>query len=201
MYWRIFYLYFRQYKSWQQRLSEIPLIKPKIYRRMSMIGMFVRVAESELQNYISDSLLFENLIDDEAFDENPNVCDIDKTWDAISFLLTGYGPSDLSNAKPPLSWTIFGSNVLNENQDLGYGPANYLTADQVILLNSELSKISSKDLEANYDASKMNELGLYPNSWEKLQDEMDYIGNHFESLKKFYATAAINGQAVICYLS
>ncbi len=168
---------------------------------MSMIGMFVKVTETELQKYISDSSLFENLIDDETFDENPNVCDIDKTWDAISFLLTGYGPSDLSNAKQPISWTIFGSSVLDENQDLGYGPANYLTAEQVILLNSELSKISSKDLEVNYDANKMNELGLYPNSWGNPQDEMDYIGNHFESLKIFYANAAINGHAVICYLS
>jgi hypothetical protein len=110
-----------------------------------MIGMFVTVTENELQDYISDSSLFENLLDDEAFDENNNVCDIDKTWDAISYLLTGYGPSDLNNAKPPLSWTIFGSRVLDEDQDLGYGPANYLTAEQVVLLNSELSKISSKD--------------------------------------------------------
>ena len=163
--------------------------------------MFVSVAETKLQDYISDSLLFENLIDDEAFDDNPNVCDIDKTWDAISFLLTGYGSSDLSNAKPPLSWTIFGSGVLDENQDLGYGPANYLTAEQVILLNSALSNISAKDLEVKYDADKMDELGLYPNSWGKPQDEMDYIGNHFERLKIFYSTAATNGQAVIYYLS
>ncbi|MEO6233457.1 MAG: YfbM family protein [Ferruginibacter sp.] len=168
---------------------------------MSMIGKFVRVTENELQNYISDSLLFENLLDDEAFDEGQNVCDIDKTWDAISYLLTGYGPSDLNNAKPPISWTIFGSSVLDENQDLGYGPGNYLTVEQVALVNAELSKISLKDLMVNYNADKMNDLGLYPNSWGKPEDEMDYIGNHFESLKIFYLTAAANEQAVICYLS
>lgn len=168
---------------------------------MSMIGMFVRVTETELQDYISDSTLFENLIDHEDFDENPRVCNIDKTWDAISYLLTGHGPSDLSNAKPPVSWTIFGSDVLDKNQDLGYGPANYLTVEQVALLNNKLSNISSKDLEANYNADKMNELELYPNSWRKAEDEMNYIGNHFESLKKFYSTAASNRQAVICYLS
>ena len=168
---------------------------------MSMIGMFVRVTETELQNYISDSLLFENLIDDEAFDENPNVCDINKAWDVISYLLTGCGPSDLNNAKPPLSWTIFGSYVLDENQDLGYGPANYLTADQVAFLNEELSNISSKELATNFDTVRMNELGIYPNFWGKLEDEIDYISYHFESLKQFYSTAATNGQAVICYLS
>jgi len=168
---------------------------------MSMIGMFLRVTENELQDYIADSSLFENLFDDEAFDDNNNVCDIDKTWDAISYLLTGYGPSDLNNAKAPLSWTIFGSSVLDEDQDLGYGPANYLTAEQVVLLNSELSKISSKDLVANYNADKMNQLGLYPNSWGEPEEEMNYIGRHFENLKLFFSTAANNGQAVICYLS
>lgn len=166
-----------------------------------MIGMFVRVSKTELENYISDSLLFENLLDDENFDENPNVCDIDKAWDAISYLLTGYGPSNLSQAKPPLSWTIFGSGILDENQDLGYGPANYLTAEQVLLLHAALSNISSKDLELHYDADKMNALGLYPNSWGNPQDEMDYIGSHFENLKTFYSNAATNNQAVICYLS
>ena len=68
---------------------------------MSMIGMFVRVTETELQSYISHSSLSENLIDDEAFDENQNICDINKAWDAISYLLTGYAPSELNNAKPP----------------------------------------------------------------------------------------------------
>ena len=121
---------------------------------MSMIGMFVDGTDAELQNYICDSLLFENLIDDDAFEENLNVCDINKAWDAISYLVTGFGPSELINAKPPLSWTIFGAYILDENQDLGYGPANYLTADQVALINEELSNISSKDIAANYDAEK-----------------------------------------------
>jgi hypothetical protein len=166
-----------------------------------MIGMFVRVTETELQDYLSDSSLFENLLDDEAFDENENVCDIDKTWDAISYLLTGCGASDLNNAMQPISWTIFGSRVLDEDQDLGYGPANYLTAKQVALLNSELSKISSEDLGVNFNADKMNQLGIYPNSWGKPEEEMEYIGQYFEILKLFYSTAAANGQAVICYLS
>lgn len=168
---------------------------------MSMIGIFVRVTENELQEYISDSSLFENLLDNEDFDEKKNVCDIDKTWDAISYLLTGCGPSDLNSADPPISWTIFGSSVLDEKQDLGYGPANYLTAEQVKILNSELSKITAKDLAANFNANKMNQLGIYPNFWGEPEEEMDYIGKHFESLKLFYSTASNNGQAIICYLS
>ena len=168
---------------------------------MSMIGIFVRVTESELQNYLSDSSLFENLIDDDAFDENPNVCDIDKSWDVISFLLTGYEAAELANAKTPLCWTVFGAGVLDEDQDLGYGPANYLTAEQVVLVNAALADISLKNLETNYDAHKMNELKIYPNSWGTPQDEMDYINNHLQSLKAFYASAAASKQAVICYLS
>jgi len=166
-----------------------------------MIGMFLRINKNELEEYINDSSLFENRIDAEENFEEPSSCDIDKSWDALSFLITGVGPTELDKARPPLTWTIFGAYILDENQDLGYGPANYLTPEQVKELNNALKKLSDLDLQKNYDFEKMNNLDIYPNFWTDQRDEMTYLLQHFSKLKDFYATAAINDQAVISYLS
>lgn len=168
---------------------------------MSMIGMFVRVGEPELQQYISNSSLFEDFLDSDEFDGHPRVCDIDKTWDVLSYLLTGCALEDIGDAEPPFSWVIFGAHVLDAAMDLGYGPANYVTAEQVQLINKALADITVKNLEAKYDADQINASGIYPNAWGSTEDEMDYIGDNFEALKAFYNTAAVEGQAVICYLS
>jgi len=168
---------------------------------MSMIGKFFQVTDNELEEYLANSLLFEKRIDAEDSDEGSNVCDIDKSWDALSFLLTGFGPSELKKAEAPLSWVIFGAQILDENQDLGYGPAGYLTSDQVSDLNNALNRIPISQLKENYDPAKMNELGIYPNFWENNEDEIDYLINHFIKLKEFYKISSLNGQAVITYLS
>lgn len=168
---------------------------------MSMVGIFIRVTGDELQEYINDSSLFEERIDDEANDHDPGICDINKAWDALSFLLTGYGPAELEKANTPLSWTIFGAHTLDEKQDLGYGPANYLTVEEVKEVNNALLNISSLQLKNNYNSQKMNELGIYPNNWEKIEDEIKYLSRHFEDLKEFYSKAAANSHAVITYIS
>ena len=62
---------------------------------MSMIGKFFQVTDNELEEYLANSLLFEKRIDAEDSDEGSNVCDFDKSWDALSFLLTGCLPRRL----------------------------------------------------------------------------------------------------------
>ncbi len=53
---------------------------------MSMIGNLLRVTKAELEEYLKDSSLLEKSIyDEETDDENPNLVDIDKSWDGIVF--------------------------------------------------------------------------------------------------------------------
>ena len=167
---------------------------------MSMMGIFIPLSAQELEKYVKDSTLFDLMLDD-ALDEeeNPDWLDIEKSWDGLSFLLTGVGPDEIAKAAPPLSWMIFGAHVLDPDQDLGYGPASYLTPQEVKELAAALSGISIPQLKANYDSAKMNELELYPNNWD--DEGIDFLLPHFEQLKKFYAKAAANNQAVVTYLS
>ena len=75
---------------------------------MGMIGNFLRVSSAELEEYLKDSSLLENRIyDEECEDEDPNMIDIDKSWDGIIFLLTGqsFENSDHPLTRVYIQWT------------------------------------------------------------------------------------------------
>jgi len=164
---------------------------------MSMIGNLLRVKKSELDEYLQDSsLLEERIYQDDG--EEPNLIDIDKAWEGIIFLLTG---SNLAEAEDPLVAILFSGQLLDEEQDLGYGPAHYLTPQQVVELNDELAKFSVEDSKEKFNTEKMMELGVYPEIWDEGDQAFDYLSEHFLILQQFFNTAAANNEAVITYLS
>ncbi|MCW3105754.1 MAG: hypothetical protein JWQ09_260 [Segetibacter sp.] len=166
---------------------------------MSMIGNLLRVTNAELEAYLEDSSLLENRIyDDEAETEDPNLVDIDKSWDGILFLLTGQKFDE--NSDHPLTKVLFSGQMIDEDQNLGYGSGQYLRPNQVKELSEEISKISDEDLRKRYDAKKMTELDVYPNSWED-DDIVDYLTDNFRTIQKVYAEAAKNDEAIITFIN
>lgn len=162
---------------------------------MSMIGNLLRVTPAELEAYRKDSTQLENRIYADA--ENPNLVDIDKAWDGIMFLLTG---QNLENLDHPLAGVLFSGQLVDEDQDLGYGPAHYVTPEQVQELHAAISVITTDELRRKFDAKKMAELEIYPNVWEH-EDTPDYLIEYFETIQEVYATAAQNGEAVITFIN
>lgn len=127
---------------------------------MSMIGNLLRVTKAELEAYLNDS----SLLEDRLYDENEepdyqNPDDIDKAWEGILFLLTGNGASTIDH---PLAKVLFSGQLIDKDQDLGYGPAHYVTPEQVVDLNNQISKITIADLRLKFDPEKMTTLGIYP---------------------------------------
>jgi hypothetical protein len=169
---------------------------------MSMIGYLLRVTKPELDQYIEDSSLLEERAFLEEDIEDENLLDIDKTWEGILYLLTGYNLEQIGNASPPLSWAFLSGQIIDEELDMGYGPANYCMPDQVKMIADALKELPSETLKQRYNAAKMQELEIYPFDW--LQDEngiLEYVLEHYESMREFYAIAARNNQAVITYLN
>jgi len=164
---------------------------------MSMIGKLLRVSSNELEAYLKDSSLLEARLDAALDHDDPNLVDIDKSWDGINFLLTG---SIVGDSDHPLEKILFSMQYIDENQDLGYGPGNYVTSKQVKELNEQISKISSQELGKRYDSKKMEELELYPNSWDET-DMPSYLIENFKTVQEVYAMAAKNDQAIITFLS
>ena len=165
---------------------------------MSMIGNLLRVTKTELEEYLKDSSLLENRIyNDDSENEDLNLVDIDKSWDGIIFLLTG---QNFDNSNHPLTKVLFSGQIIDEEQDLGYGPGQYLTPEQVKEVNEQISKISIEELSKKFDAKRMTELEVYPNIWED-EDEVNYLTEYFQTIQEVYAEASKNDEAIITFIN
>ena len=165
-----------------------------------MIGNLFRVTMKDLEEILEDSSLLEDLVDAEDNVSLNNLLDIDKSWEGIFYLLTGHGIAELDDAKPPLSWALFSLQLIDEEQDMGYGPAHYIDADQVKQLNKELDNITEEELKQRYNGKQMDEAGIYPEVWAEAES-LDYVLDYFGQLKEFYKQAEKESMAVITFLN
>lgn len=151
--------------------------------------------EEQLKSFIENSVLLEEYVDSEEMEDSEYKLDIHKSWDAINYLLTQAAPTS-----PILTKAIFSGQILDEGQDMGYGPAQYLTTEQVKEISDALSNIPEVNLRRSYNASEMNAAGIYPQSWENNKEEIDWLVKDYRKLKKFYLLAAKQAQAIITYI-
>lgn len=161
---------------------------------MGMICNMLRVSLSQLETYLQDSELLANRIHAE---NDPQLYDIDKSWDGIIYLLTGSNSSDTTQF---LSRIIFSGQLVDKNQDLGTGPAHYLLPAQVKDINDQIRGIDPASLKEKFNASAMKELGVYPNVWDH-EDAADYLIEYFETVQEIYASASANDEAIITFIS
>ncbi len=143
-----------------------------------------------------------NLLDNIASkDLDENNIDLDKAWHGIHFLLTGQA----DGGEAPWAWTINGGEMLGddpEGYELGYGPALFLTPEQVQAVAQALISLSKNDFAARFDAKAMTKKDIYPNIWERdSQEALDYLLYYYEILVAFYQRAAARNLAVIQWLS
>jgi hypothetical protein len=165
---------------------------------MGMIGNLYRVTKEQLDQYLKgSSVLEDDLYTDDS--ENPNLTDLDKAWDGIIFVLTG---DNMENSiDHPLTKVLFSGQIINEEEDMGYGPAHYLTPEQVADLNNQVSVITIADLKMNYDPVRMLALDVYPEIWEEGDGAFDYIAENFNTLKNVFSEATKNGEAIITFIN
>ena len=146
---------------------------------MSMIMNLLRISKQELESYIDKPDLFlENRVDD-AYS-----MDIDKAWGGILYLLTGkaFASGSPEDEVDSLNRIFFSAQFFDEDMDVGYGPAHYLTPEQVAGINRKIASLTEADLKARYNPEAMNkEKKLYPSlDWnEKI---FDYLYFHFQAL-------------------
>ncbi len=164
---------------------------------MSMIGNYRRVTESELSRICDDPNSISDFLNAESNDDTePRELDIDKSWHAIHFLL---------NDSPwegtyPFDCVVMGGECIGE-QDVGYGPARYLTVQQVKDVANSIGQLSAWELLAKFDASRMNDEEIYPQGWRDEIEERDYISQYYLALVSFFKEAADANDAMIVYLN
>lgn len=161
---------------------------------MSMIGNFLQLSPEELRSLIADPPSVESFIYPNG-EENESNIDVDKAWHGIHYLLAG----DPWDGEPPLGNVVLGGTKIGG--DVGYGPAHYLTSDEVQAVASALKDITPERFHARYVASELSKNEIYPEIWDSPDDARRYLTSWYEMLRDYYLDAGNKGRAMLKYFN
>jgi len=159
-----------------------------------MSASFVSISEGELQSLLQDTSKVTELFLRRLRERNETSgLDIDKSWAAIHFMLTG----SPWGGNPPESLPILGGTPIGD--DTGYGPARYLSSELVKQANGVLAALPVEKLRERFIPSALEEAEVYPAGiWVSEGEEgFAYIQHWYEKLRRFYASAAGNNNSVL----
>lgn len=161
-----------------------------------MIGNLCAISGAQLEALINDPSSIRSLLyPDNGGSWPKNHLYLDKAWHGIHFTLNGQA----WGGEEPLFNAILGGTEIGE--DIGYGPANYLTPEQVRSLASALKAIPPELFWSRINRSALAAAKIYPNIWERDSDAIDYIHSYYDDLYLFYYEAAQRGDAVLIYIN
>ena len=164
---------------------------------MSMIGAFVCATDEEIRSLHSTPREIVPFLEQLEEARDGRALEIDKTWHALHWLLTGTE----YEGEPPLNVMVSGGSEIGD-VEAGYGPARALTSEEVRDIDQALASISTADLLARYDGRAMRD--LYPGIWDRVDEReiiLDDLAFQFDRLKGFIARASEEGLGVIAYLT
>ncbi len=159
---------------------------------MSMIARFLHVPPEALQALEGDAdAIVDQFLTDAALD-------VDKTWHAIHFLLTG---SAWDGEGPAASAVLGGRDV---SEDLGYGPARWLDPSEVREIATTLDEMDPKQLSKQFEAAKLIGAEIYPFAGASL-DSVDpnacsWAVDGLKSLRAYAREAATAGHGMLVAL-
>lgn len=172
---------------------------------MSMIGNFYMLEQHIVEDIQAGKLsLAEDILYNEEKEPDGEDClDIDKTWHAIHFILTGQAgkTEEATGENTVLSKLIFSGNLLTD-EDVGYGPAMLITQAEVKEIAKEIQGISRELLYKSFDLSTMLKNGVYPMINDEDEDGFfEYVWQYFEEIQRFFRVAAQENKCVIFYIN
>lgn len=130
--------------------------------------------------------------------EEGDSCYLDKTWQAIHYMVTGrIDPFD-----EPSGFIVSGGRLV-DGTDVGcYGPPSVFLSTEVSSIVSALRVFDREAFRGRYKPEEMDEADVYPQIWARDGDEgFAYIWEHFEQLRSFLGEAQRRGQGFLKYLS
>ncbi|WP_410654073.1 YfbM family protein [Amycolatopsis sp. lyj-112] len=155
-----------------------------------MCGEYVRVTPEGLRELIEDPDRIWTAIEEATeVEDTSRGTDIDKAWHALSFLAARAGfEIDF----------VLGGTPLGE--DNGYGPARYLSPDEVRTVSTELSRTGFDQLSQGVELAELAEQQIYPSIWDE-PDALDYVRGNYDDLVVFFAGAAKAGDVVVTIIT
>ncbi|MGG1554980.1 YfbM family protein [Paenibacillus ferrarius] len=160
---------------------------------MGMIGYLKQISTESLEGVIAGNVNIVEVIYSNEIESNS--LDIDKAWHAIHFLLN----ESAWEGQHPFFNVILGGTKLGD--DLGYGPARYLTSEEVKEVALSLSSLSENEIRNRFNPEKMKESDIYPSIEWSEQDDLEYVFSYYKEVKKYYLEASENNSAMLLYIS
>ena len=122
--------------------------------------------------------------------------DMDKTWDALHFVLTGVG-KDEAIENNHLSEAVFGVNSVKNSQE-------YIAYTQKSKVKDIVLALEYFDIEKaleNLSMRRFKKANIYPNIWDHEEDAekiREELRTYFQRLRDFYKKILeVNGNVVI----
>ena len=161
-------------------------------KQMGMIANYQSTTDIELEKFMClDD------VEEAQDDENLEICDIDKMWDALHFLLTG------KSALEPIKDNLISEAIVGQFNISGEEIEEFISgtkSDRVKEIAKALQELDFKTYIDKFDMSVFRQNDIYPDIWE-YEEEADEIKDDlrtsFESLKKFYEKMAEQERAVL----
>ena len=163
---------------------------------MGMCAIYQEVKEEDFKKLLESDDFFETIEELEEKD-GTELCDIDKMWDALHFLLNGLSALYGDPQDNILSEFIIGSKCFDDDSEEF---ARYIPTERVAEIANKLNEIDFQDYLKDFDMNKFAENGIYPDIWEydeEREEIMEELSEHFENLKEFYNKVAKNKNIVV----
>jgi len=162
---------------------------------MSMIANFKQISSSQLEELKKDPSLIEEIIYPDSESDIIDNLDIDKAWQGIHFILTG----KVWEVEGLLGKVIMGGKETGD--DVGYGPARYLTSIEVKDISNVLTHFSEDEFKSRFNPDKIVKNKIYPFTSSCEAENLEYLLSYFKTLKKFYEDCANKGNAMLIYIN
>jgi hypothetical protein len=165
---------------------------------MNCDAFYIRMSPADLDEIISDDEQLEQL--PVGFHDPDLMLSLHKYWRTLHLILTGrecpYSPEAAMD--DPMSMAIVGGEMVGP--DLGYGPARYLSVEQVKEIALALESIDFDQLVDEYSVDDIDEdeLSLLDNLEE---EKIELKEVYFPEFKYFFRQAARNGEVVLAYIA
>ena len=147
---------------------------------MGMYAMYQEVKKEDFKKLLESDDFFETIEELEEKD-GTELCDIDKMWDALHFLLTG------KSASEPIEDDLISEAIVGQFNISEEDFISGTKADRVKEIARALQEIDFETYLDKFDMSAFSQNDIYPNIWgyEDEADEIkDDLRNSFENLKK-----------------
>mgnify|MGYP003081430247 FL=1 len=153
---------------------------------MGMIANYQYLSDNELSQIKRYSCQEEDLLDlvEDYPEENDTLIDIDKMWDALLFVMTGFSSSEFMDDYPLREAVLGVTSLENVSEYIAYTEHSKIAEIVQALENFDMDRAL-----ANFSMEACKKADLYPDIWDYLDEEeeiKDDIRTCFVKMKDFY---------------